>query len=146
MATMKGKRVLTSLYLDPDMAARLRELSAVTRVPQAVYLREAVELLLAHYKQTSDLIAGKGTHVDPISAHAGADRRSFAPKASQQAEACSSEAQVRGSGKWHQQQFGIGGAGGFAMCRPRSTASASARSSAFGPGSKAKTAAEAYRG
>jgi hypothetical protein len=59
MATMKGKRVLTSLYLDPEMATRLRELSAVTRVPQAVYLREAVELLLAHYTRTSDLIKGK---------------------------------------------------------------------------------------
>jgi predicted DNA-binding protein len=59
MVTIKGKRVLTSLYLDPAMAEELKELSLVTRVPQAVYLREAVELMLVHYRQASDLIAGK---------------------------------------------------------------------------------------
>jgi hypothetical protein len=58
MATMRGKRVLTSLYLDPAAADELRQLSAVTRVPQAIYLREAVGLLLAHYRQTVGLIAG----------------------------------------------------------------------------------------
>jgi hypothetical protein len=59
MTTFKGKRVLTSLYLDPAIADELRKLSATTRVPQAVYLREAVDLLLAHYRHTSDLIVGK---------------------------------------------------------------------------------------
>jgi hypothetical protein len=59
MATMKGKRVLTSLYLDPDVAERLKELSRATRVPQAVYLREAVEQMLSHYSHTFDLIARK---------------------------------------------------------------------------------------
>jgi predicted DNA-binding protein len=59
MATMKGKRVLTSLYLDPDVATELKKLSTETRVPQAVYLREAVELLLAHYRHTENLILGE---------------------------------------------------------------------------------------
>lgn len=33
MPTMKGKRVLTSLYLDPPMHAALKQLSEITRVP-----------------------------------------------------------------------------------------------------------------
>lgn len=49
MATMKGKRVLTSLYLDPPAAEALRRLSDETRIPQAVYLREAIEDLFAKY-------------------------------------------------------------------------------------------------
>lgn len=49
MPTMKGKRVLTSLYLDPPMHVALKQLSETTRVPVAVYLREAVaDLLLRH--------------------------------------------------------------------------------------------------
>jgi hypothetical protein len=50
MATMKGNRVLVSLYLDPPIAQELKELSTTTRVPQAVYLREAVEILLAFHR------------------------------------------------------------------------------------------------
>lgn len=49
MATMKGKRVLTSLYLDPPVNEALKQLSAKTRVPKAVYLREAIDDLLAKY-------------------------------------------------------------------------------------------------
>ena len=49
MATMKGKRVLTSIYLDPPVAVALRKLSDQTRVPQSVYLREALDDLLAKY-------------------------------------------------------------------------------------------------
>jgi len=59
MATLKGKRVLTSLYLDPPVAEELKRLSAVTRVPQAVYLREAVDSLLAHYRRVADGVAGR---------------------------------------------------------------------------------------
>jgi ribbon-helix-helix protein len=59
MATVKGKRVLTSLYLDPSVAEELKQLSAMTRVPQAVYLREAVDFMLAHYRQSVGLIAGR---------------------------------------------------------------------------------------
>ena len=50
MATMKGKRVLTSLYVDPPMHAALKQLSETTRVPVAVYLREAVSDLLTKYR------------------------------------------------------------------------------------------------
>jgi predicted DNA-binding protein len=46
---MKGKRRLTSLYIEPEVHAALRQLSAQTRVPQAVYLREAVADLLDKY-------------------------------------------------------------------------------------------------
>ena len=49
MATMKGNRVLTSLYLDPPAAQALRRLSDETRIPQAVYLREAIADLLVKY-------------------------------------------------------------------------------------------------
>ena len=49
MVTMKGKRVLTSLYLDPPVHKALRRLSETTRVPTAAYLREAVEDLLKKY-------------------------------------------------------------------------------------------------
>ncbi len=49
MVTMKGRRVLTSLYLDPPVQKALRQLSETTRVPAAVYLREAVADLLKKY-------------------------------------------------------------------------------------------------
>jgi Ribbon-helix-helix domain len=49
MVTMKGKRILTSLYLDPPVHKALRQLSETTRVPAAAYLREAVEDLLKKY-------------------------------------------------------------------------------------------------
>ena len=56
MATIKGKRILPSLYLDPSVAGELRQLSAGTRLPPAVYLREAVDLLLAQYRHVFELI------------------------------------------------------------------------------------------
>ena len=49
MTTMKGKRVLTSLYLDPPVHVALKGLSETTRVPVAVYLREAIADLLVKY-------------------------------------------------------------------------------------------------
>lgn len=49
MATMKGKRILTSLYTEPEVHAALKALSPVTRVPVAVNLGEAVTDLLAKY-------------------------------------------------------------------------------------------------
>jgi hypothetical protein len=45
-----GKRILHPLHLDPPQKAALRKLSDRTRVPMAVYLREAVDMLLAKYK------------------------------------------------------------------------------------------------
>ena len=47
---MKGKRVLMSLYIDPEAHEALKRLSKDTRVPAAVYLREAVDDLLKKYK------------------------------------------------------------------------------------------------
>jgi hypothetical protein len=49
MATMKGKRILTSLYIEPEVHVALKGLSEETRVPIAVYLREAVTDLLTKY-------------------------------------------------------------------------------------------------
>jgi predicted DNA-binding protein len=49
MVTMKGKRVLTSLYLDPPVHRALKELSRASRIPTAVYLREAIADLLGKY-------------------------------------------------------------------------------------------------
>ena len=40
-----------SLYLDPPQAATLRQLSARTRVPQQVYLREGLDLVLRKYRK-----------------------------------------------------------------------------------------------
>lgn len=59
MVTLKGKRVLTSLYLDQKTSEELKLLSKSTGVPQAVHLREAVELLLSHYRNFEDLLTGK---------------------------------------------------------------------------------------
>lgn len=59
MPTMKGKRVLTSLYLDPPGHAALKALSERTRIPVAVYLREAVDDLLTKYKVSAPA-AGQG--------------------------------------------------------------------------------------
>lgn len=50
MTTMKGKRVNTSLYLDPPAYEALKSLSEKSRIPVAVYLREAIDDLLAKYK------------------------------------------------------------------------------------------------
>jgi predicted DNA-binding protein len=46
MATMKGKRILASLYIDPPVHRDLKRLSKATDIPVAVYLREAVDDLL----------------------------------------------------------------------------------------------------
>ncbi len=46
-------KVLRSLYLDIEQVERLKELSAQTRVPQAVYIREGVDFVLnKHLKKT----------------------------------------------------------------------------------------------
>ena len=47
----KGKQKQVTTYYDPDVIEQLRRLSEVTRVPQAVYLREALEDLLKKYAQ-----------------------------------------------------------------------------------------------
>ena len=48
---MTTKRIQSPMYLDADRVALLDELSAETRVPKAVYIREAIEdLLIKHGK------------------------------------------------------------------------------------------------
>lgn len=49
MATMKGRRVLVTAYLDPEVNEDLKALSKSTRVPMAAYLREAVNDVLKKY-------------------------------------------------------------------------------------------------
>jgi predicted DNA-binding protein len=58
MATTKsgrpliGRRVATTIYLDPPVADELKRLSEHTRVPQAAYLREAInDLLKKHARE-----------------------------------------------------------------------------------------------
>ena len=42
-----------ALYLEHDRAKLLDELAAETRIPKAVLLREAVDMLLTHYGKLS---------------------------------------------------------------------------------------------
>lgn len=53
------QKIPVQAYLEPEQAAALKSLSQITRVPQQVYIREAVDLMLAHYQHTSDLFGGK---------------------------------------------------------------------------------------
>jgi hypothetical protein len=46
----KTTRAIESLYLDQDKLDLLKQLSADTRIPRAVLLREAVDDLLIKYK------------------------------------------------------------------------------------------------
>jgi predicted DNA-binding protein len=45
----KGKQAQVTSYYDPDAVQRLKALSEATRVPQAAYLREALDDLLKKY-------------------------------------------------------------------------------------------------
>lgn len=44
------KKSQVSVYVEPKQAAALRKLSERTRVPQQVYLREGLDLVLQRYK------------------------------------------------------------------------------------------------
>jgi len=48
----KGNQTAITGYYDPAAAKRLKALTDATRVPQAVYLREALEDLLKKYAST----------------------------------------------------------------------------------------------
>lgn len=50
MATKKGNRAAVTIYIDPESLESLKKLSEDTRVPQAVYWREALDDLLEKYK------------------------------------------------------------------------------------------------
>jgi predicted DNA-binding protein len=49
MATMKGKQVITNVYLDPEKYQALKQLSADSGAPMAFYLRRAVDKVLAEF-------------------------------------------------------------------------------------------------
>ena len=45
--------VLRSVYLEEDQVERLMRLSKKTRVPQAAYIREAIDIVLAKHEKRS---------------------------------------------------------------------------------------------
>jgi len=47
MATMKGKRVITNAYLDPQVYEALKTLSDNTGAPIAFYIRKGIDMVLA---------------------------------------------------------------------------------------------------
>lgn len=51
---MPRKKVSTTLYIDPDQYAALKALAKRTRVPVAVYMREAVDHVLDRYATSED--------------------------------------------------------------------------------------------
>jgi len=46
-----GNKVLRSIYLDVAQVERIKRLSDITKVPQAVYVREGLDLLLQKYEE-----------------------------------------------------------------------------------------------
>jgi len=49
-----GKKVLRSIYLDIEQIEKIKKLSEKTKVPQAVYVREGLDLLLHKYEKEID--------------------------------------------------------------------------------------------
>jgi hypothetical protein len=49
-----GNKVLRSIYLDIAQVERIKKLSEITKVPQAVYVREGLDLLLEKYEGKID--------------------------------------------------------------------------------------------
>ena len=45
-----GNKVLRSIYLDKEQIEKIKKLSEKTKVPQAVYVREGLDLLLRKYE------------------------------------------------------------------------------------------------
>jgi len=53
MATLKGKQIITNVYLDPDVYAALKKLSESTGAPMAHYLRVGVQKVLTRMASKS---------------------------------------------------------------------------------------------
>ena len=49
-----GSKVLRSIYLDITQVERIKKLSEKTKVPQAVYVREGLEIILRKYEEQTD--------------------------------------------------------------------------------------------
>ncbi len=52
-------KVLRSIYMDIEQIERLKELSAQTRVPQAVYIREGIDFVLNKHSEKRRKKKGK---------------------------------------------------------------------------------------
>jgi predicted DNA-binding protein len=50
-----GNKVLRSIYLDIAQVEKIKALSERTKVPQAVYVREGLDLLLRKYEENTDI-------------------------------------------------------------------------------------------
>jgi len=46
-----GKKIMRSFFLDKKQLERLNRLSAITRVPMAVYIRDGLELVLNKHEK-----------------------------------------------------------------------------------------------
>ena len=46
-----GNKVIRSIYLDIEQIEKIKKLSEKTKVPQAVYVREGLDLLLHKYAE-----------------------------------------------------------------------------------------------
>jgi len=55
-----GKKALRSVYLDMQQVERLKLLSEKTRVPQAVYIREGLDLVMSKYEKKIKTIQPAG--------------------------------------------------------------------------------------
>ena len=44
-----GFKILRSIYMDRELLTKIKKLSEKTKMPQAVYIREALDLLLQKY-------------------------------------------------------------------------------------------------
>ncbi len=49
-----GSKVLRSIYLDITQTEKIKKLSERTKVPQAVYVREGLDLILSKYEEQID--------------------------------------------------------------------------------------------
>jgi len=58
-----GAKVLRSIYLDITQVEKIKRLSEVTKVPQAVYVREGLDLILHKYERQID--TGTQGQLDP---------------------------------------------------------------------------------
>jgi predicted DNA-binding protein len=46
MATIKGKQIITNVYLEPEVYTALKKLSEATGAPMAYYIRRGVDKVL----------------------------------------------------------------------------------------------------
>ena len=49
-----GSKVLRSIYLDITQVERIKKLSEITKVPQAIYVREGLDFILRKYEEQID--------------------------------------------------------------------------------------------